>query len=135
MKNMMKTSAAVALLSGAVLAGCESNKSETAKALPSDMKAPATQPAVTTMTPAKSATPASPAPAVTPVPEKDLTHVVSTDSPYYASSPAQGRPADGTLKAGTKVLVMMPRGPYSQVVTADGRRVYTTTAGLKPVGQ
>jgi hypothetical protein len=70
----------------------------------------------------------------TPVPEKDLTHVLSQDEPYYATSPAQGKPADGTLKAGTKVLVMMPRGSYSQVVTADGKRVYTSTAGLKPIG-
>jgi hypothetical protein len=74
-------------------------------------------------------------PAVTPIPDKDMTHVLASDEPYYAMSPAQGKPADGTLKAGTKVLVVMPRGSHSQVMTADGKRVYTNTAGLKAVGK
>jgi PAB1-binding protein PBP1 len=130
--NVMKTSAALVLMSGLVSAGCKSNTSETAKVPPAPMKSPATQPVA--MTPTAKPTPTMPAMATTPVPEKDLTHVLSKDEPYYASSPAQGKPADGTLKAGTKVLVMMPRGSYSQVVTADGKKVYTSTSGLKPVG-
>jgi hypothetical protein len=143
--KMTKASAGVVLLAGFLSAGCQTDSStRTTKTSRSAMTSPATQPSssittTTTKAPAPRPTPPSPTPpaaatAATPVPEKDLTHVVSEDSPYYASSPAQGRPADGTLKAGTKVLVMMPRGSYSQVVTADGKRVYTTTSGLKPIG-
>jgi hypothetical protein len=145
--KMIKASAGVgvALLAGFLSAGCQNDSSATTKTTTATMSSPATRPtaSMTPTTTMKKASAPAPAPAVapavavtgmTPVPEKDLTHVVSEDSPYYASSPAQGKPADGTLKAGTKVLVMMPRGAFSQVVTADGKRVYTTTSGLKPIG-
>jgi hypothetical protein len=106
-------------------AGCHSESPPGAetKATPA-IASPTTRPAVTATTPA--------APAI---PDKDLTHVLAADEPYYATPPAQGKAADGTLKAGTKVLVVMPRGGYSQVMTPDGRRVYTSTAGLQPVGK
>ena len=146
--KMIKASAGVALLAGFLSAGCQTDSSAGAKATgrmsnppPPESSATMTTTTTTRMPPAAPppARVAAPAPArgaeaTTPVPEKDLTHVLSKDEPYYASSPAQGRPADGTLKAGTKVLVMMPRGSYSQVVTADGKRVYTSTAGLTPIG-
>jgi hypothetical protein len=148
--NVMKASAGVVLMAGLLSAGCQNDSSASARASkpmtsppPAEssvtMRMTKTPPAANTPAPPRTAAPApAPAPTVaettTPVPEKDLTHVLSQDEPYYASSPAQGRPADGTLKAGTKVLVMMPRGSYSQVVTADGKRVYTSTAGLKPIG-
>jgi hypothetical protein len=139
MHKMTKASAGAVLLAGVFSAGCQTDSSATTTTRTgAPMSAPATQPSsssmTTTSTMTKAPAPAAPVTATTPVPEKDLTHVVSEDSPYYASSPAQGRPADGTLKAGTRVLVMMPRGAYSQVVTADGKRVYTTTSGLKPIG-
>jgi hypothetical protein len=57
--------------------------------------------------------PAAPA-AAAAVPEKDMTRVVTKDEPYYAMTPAQAKKADGTLKAGTNVVLMMPRGPYAQ---------------------
>jgi hypothetical protein len=63
-----------------------------------------------------------------------MTHVLTKDEAYYATSPAQARSPDGTLKAGTKVVLLMPRGSYSQVMTADGKRAYVSTASLKPVG-
>ena len=149
--EMTKAFAGVAVLAGLLSAGCQSDSSASAKATgPKTTPAPAESSVTMTTTtkappaappPTRTTTPA-PAPAAapvvaattTPLPEKDLTHVLNQDEPYYASSPAQGRPADGTLKAGTKVLVMMPRGSYSQVVTADGKRVYTSTAGLRPIG-
>ena len=68
------------------------------------------------------------------VPDKDMTHVLTQDEAYYATSPAQAKKPDGTLKAGTKVVLLMPRGSYAQVMTGDGKRVYTSTAALKPVG-
>jgi len=143
MMKAIKASTGVALLAGVLCGGCQKDTSASASAKSSEpMAKPQAESSVTmtTTTPPPTAPPlAAPAAAVavtttTPVPEKDLTHVLSRDEPYYASSPAQGRPADGTLKAGTKVLVMMPRGSYSQVVTADGKRVYTSTAGLTPIG-
>ena len=63
----------------------------------------------------------------------DLTHIVTTDTPYYKSSPSQGKPADGTFKSGTKVLLLMPMGSYSQVQTESGTKGYVTTESLKPI--
>jgi len=147
MMKAIKASTGVALLAGVLCGGCQKDTSASASAKSSEPIAkPQAESSVTMTTTTKAPPPTSTPPvaaaaaapvvvtATTPVPEKDLTHVLSRDEPYYASSPAQGRPADGTLKAGTKVLVMMPRGSYSQVVTADGKRVYTSTAGLKPIG-
>ena len=67
--------------------------------------------------------------------EKDTTHVLTEDAPYYKSSPAQGSPADGTFKAGSKVLLLVPGEPYSQVKSQDGTTAYTTTAQLQALGK
>jgi hypothetical protein len=116
----------VAALLGAAICGCaKDEKTDTATTMKAS-PTPATQPAMTVSTP-------SAAPAVT-VPDKDMTHVLTKDEAYYATSPAQARSPDGTLKAGTKVVLLMPRGSYSQVMTADGKRAYVSTASLKPVG-
>jgi hypothetical protein len=127
--NMTKL-ATTALLTGAICVGCAKDKKE-----------PETKPTMTASVPAASpttkptATVAAPStPAVT-VPEKDMTHVLTQDEAYYATSPAQAKKPDGTLKSGTKVVLLMPRGSYAQVMTADGKRVYTSTAGLSPVGK
>ena len=126
---MKKTKlAAVALLAGVTCVGCAKDEkkdaSVTMKTSSSPTMSPATQPAMATTTAA---------PAMT-VPEKDMTHVLTKDEAYYSTSPAQARNPDGTLKAGTKVLLLMPRGSYAQVMTADGKRVYTGMASLKPLG-
>ena len=42
--------------------------------------------------------------------------VVASETDYYTTSPAQGRPADGQLKAGTKVRVVERTGSYVRVV-------------------
>ena len=134
--NMTKL-AMTALLTGAICGGCAKDKGDTEpatmKTTPSTSTTPMASP--TTRPAAGVATTSTPtAAAATPVPEKDMTHVLTKDEAFYGASPAQAKKPDGTLKAGTKVVVLMPRGSYSQVMTADGKRVYTSTAALKPVG-
>ena len=129
--NMTKL-ATTALLTGAICCGCAKDKKEPepgpiAASTPSTpLASPTTKPAVAVAT--------TPTPAVT-VPEKDMTHVLTKDEAFYATSPAQAKKPDGTLKGGTKVVLLMPRGSYAQVMTADGKRVYTSTAVLSPVGK
>ena len=122
MKNLT-TLCTTALLTGIVCTGCAK-----------DSKSDDTPAKTTQTTAAPTTKPAAAASATAAVPDKDMTHVLTKDEPFYATSPAQARQPDGTLKAGTKVVVLMPRGSYSQVMTADGKRVYTSTAALKPVG-
>ena len=74
------------------------------------------------------------APTVTPPAAKDLTHVLTKDEPFFASEPAAGAPPAGTLKAGSKVLMVIPGAMYSQVITDTGMSAYTLTDGLKPWG-
>jgi hypothetical protein len=62
----------------------------------------------------------------------DLTHVLTKDSPYYKSSPMQGKAPDGTFKSGTKVLLLMPMGSYSQVQAESGVKGYVPTDSLQP---
>jgi hypothetical protein len=124
--NMTKLATA-ALLTGVLCGGCAKDEKSTDTPT-TKQSTPSTPLASPTTKP--SATPS----AATTVPEKDMTHVLTKDEAFYATSPAQAKRPDGTLKAGTKVVVLMPRGSYSQVMTADGKRVYTSTAGLKPVG-
>lgn len=131
----MTNFAAVAVLTGVVCGGCAKSgkEAESSTMKPTGtMTSPATQPlsAATTSTPTTS----TPTASATAVPDKDMTHVLTKEEAYYTTSPAQARKPDGTLKAGTKVVVLMPRGSYSQVMTADGKRIYTSTAALKPVG-
>ena len=125
------TTLALTLAAAAAVTGCASkSESPSSDASPGTMETTGTAGTPSTMTPT---TPA-PAAAEAAIAEKDMTHVVSKDESYFGSMPMAGKKPDGTLKAGTKVVVLMPRGGYSQVMTADGKRVYTTTAALKPVG-
>ena len=141
MKKMTKASTVLGLVVAATAIGCKSSESEPASTSASAKTAKTEpMPMHTTTAPESASTAASPPPAAaatvaTPaLADKDMTHVLSKDEAYFTSTPAPGKAPDGTLKAGTKVVVMMPRGGYSQVMTADGKRVYTTTAALKPVG-
>jgi len=74
-------------------------------------------------------------PAATPPPEKDLTHVLTKDEPYYFNEPGASPISIGTLTTGTKVLVLIPGAPYTQVMTDTGVTCYVPTAGLKPLGK
>ena len=127
--------AAAVLLSGVVCAGCAKDEKTEVDTRPIKTTTTATaSPTTKPTTPTATVKPSMPAaPAIT-VADKDMTHVLTKDEPYYTFSPAQAKPPDGTLKAGTRVVLLMPRGSYSQVMTCDGKRVYTSTAALKPVG-
>ncbi|HWE00931.1 MAG TPA: hypothetical protein VG326_00875 [Tepidisphaeraceae bacterium] len=74
-------------------------------------------------------------PAAKPPAAKDLTHVLTKDEPYYLNEPGANPTAVGTLKAGSKVLVLIPGSPYSQVLTDTGISAYIMTDGLKPLGK
>lgn len=50
-----------------------------------------------------------------PEPEPDPTHIASADAEYYTDSPAQMRPADGTIANGTAVAVLKRAGSYARV--------------------
>lgn len=51
---------------------------------------------------------------------------------YYASSPAQGRPPDGELPAGTAVEIIENSGSYS-LVAWNSQRVWVANDALKTV--
>ena len=133
--KLLKATTTFGIIMAAAAAGCKSSTSEPSTT--SSTPTPTTKspgPSETTMAPVTTASKSTPAIATPALADKDMTHVLAKDEAYFSTMPVAGRSPDGTLKAGTKVVVMMPRGAYSQVITADGRRVYTTTAALKPVG-
>jgi hypothetical protein len=116
----MKASLSVLLIGGAFVAvGCASKPAP-------EMTPPTTAPAVAVTPPAV----ALKAPA-----EKDLTHVLTKDEPYFSDAPTPGATPAGTLKEGSKVLVLIPGADYSQVTTDKGVSAYTATDGLKPLGK
>ena len=63
-----------------------------------------------------------------------ITHTVSADTEYYLSGPQQGRPPDGTLKAGTEVELISESGSYALVRSMSGVEAHVSTAALKPTG-
>ncbi len=97
--------------------------------------APAEAPATGT----GSAAPPAPPPAPPPVPPAEtgpalpLTHEIAMETEYYLTGPQQGRPADGRLRAGTKVALVKGEGSYSLVCSADGIKVYVSTDALTPL--
>lgn len=65
----------------------------------------------------------------------EATHIIISTSAYYTSSPAQGRPADGRLEAGTKVQLISGAGSYMLVKTSSGISAYISSAVLKPLSK
>lgn len=65
-------------------------------------------------------------------PDKDATHVITEDTPVFTSMPGQGVNPVGMIKAGTKVLAMVPGTMYTKCVMGGGKSVYIKTAMLKP---
>jgi serpin B len=59
------------------------------------------------------------------------THVVTIDAEYYTSGPQQGRPPDGTLKAGTKVTLVEAAGSYTRVRTPDELVAFVASDALQ----
>ena len=61
------------------------------------------------------------------------THVVISDTPYYLTGPQQSRPPEGSLKAGTKVLVVQDGSSYVVVQAINGPTAYITASAIKPI--
>jgi hypothetical protein len=64
---------------------------------------------------------------------RQATHEIIRDAEYYATSPAQARPPDGTFPAGTKVSLESQNGSYSRVTSADGISAYVASDAIKPL--
>jgi len=110
--------------------GCKSTNSSTATTMPAP-EANMKMPGPTTMSVAA----ANPPPVAAAPAAKDMTHVLEKDEPYYTTEPTASATPAGTLATGSKVLVIVPGAPYSQVVTDKGISAYTVTDGLKPLGK
>ncbi len=78
--------------------------------------------------------PETPAPQVeTPATESEPAvsgHALSADTEYYIDGPQQSRPPDGTLKAGTKVMVIEDAGSYCRVRSEDGIVAFIATDAI-----
>lgn len=64
-----------------------------------------------------------------------FTHVVSTEAAYYRESPAQGRPFDGSLYPGTKVVLLRDAGSYALVRTESGADVFVAADTLRELSR
>jgi hypothetical protein len=63
-----------------------------------------------------------------------VTHSVAGEQPYYVKKPVKLSRSSGTLPAASKVL-LVSKGPGEMclVEDAEGRRVYTPFAWLRPI--
>jgi hypothetical protein len=127
------TSASLASLFFA--AGCGSN----GPSLPNPL-AQVQKPAPSTQPPGNAAAVASDQAAIpttmislpTPPPAV-MTHQLVKDEPSFDAQPlADSKPA-GTLKSGTKVLLLIPGSPYTKVLTEDGATTFVLTDGIEPI--
>lgn len=115
---------------GVVLAGCKSSTPPPGTTTPTPAVTPASQPSMVMPNQGKMPEP----PAVLEKPAaSSMTHVLTKDEPYYSSMPGADAKSLGTVKSGTKVLVMVPGATYSKVLTEDGATVYVGTDGLDPI--
>ncbi len=71
-----------------------------------------------------------PVPNLISPPPDQFTHELTRDEPYFYSSPAPSG-ADGTLPAGTRVLLMRQEGSRCRVVDARGLYVEIDCDGLR----
>jgi hypothetical protein len=131
-----KLFALVCTVGAAGLAGCMHASPDSPPPVPTTMPMPETNmktPGPTTMAVPSAAAAAQP-PAAAPA-AKDMTHSITKDQPYFTAMPGAGVAPAGMLKAGSKVLVIVPDASFSQVVTDMGISAYTSTDGLKPLGK
>ncbi len=61
------------------------------------------------------------------------THALEAGQPYYADGDTARAEEVGRLRKGAKVAVVEPGDEWSTVQDANGRRVVTASAGLKPL--
>jgi NitT/TauT family transport system substrate-binding protein len=64
-------------------------------------------------------------------PSRDFTHTLTRDEPYYLTGPQQGRPPEGTLKAGSKVKLLESAGSHARVTTEEGTTAWVAADALK----
>ncbi|MCG8583392.1 MAG: hypothetical protein MI757_01605 [Pirellulales bacterium] len=60
------------------------------------------------------------------------THRVRLETEYYLTGPQQGRPADGKLAEGAKVVHIKAHGSYCKVRTEAGDAVFVACDALEP---
>jgi hypothetical protein len=58
-------------------------------------------------------------------------HALAANTEYYLDGPQQARPPDGTLKAGTKVMVIEDAGSYCRVRSEDGIVAFIAADAIK----
>jgi hypothetical protein len=63
--------------------------------------------------------------------DETMTHEVVQDTPYYLTGPQQGRPPEGTFKAGTRVKLLQDGGSYARVQSEDGITAWAAKSDLK----
>lgn len=124
----------VCTIGAAGLAGCHNTPSDVPTTMPAPVAnmgagGPTTLPVAPALPTVVPATPAVVAPA------KVMTHELTKDQPYFPEMPAAGAAPAGTLRAGAKVLLLVPMADYSQVETDMGISYWTPTDGLKPLGK
>ena len=68
----------------------------------------------------------------TPASPSALTHVLTSDTPYYTQGPQQARPPNGTLTAGTLVAVIEDQGSYTVIQTKEGVVGHVASGALAP---
>ncbi|MGH9628074.1 MAG: hypothetical protein ACRD7E_07005 [Bryobacteraceae bacterium] len=62
------------------------------------------------------------------------TYTITREQPYYLKRPVKTSEPDGTLPAGSRVLLISKGGAHMSLVEdADGSRVWTSSAGLRPI--
>ena len=126
----IQVSLGLMMLAGVVVIGCGETQTPPAASV-----SPATMPSATA-TPLPPTMPATmPAAKTPPPPVSPATHMLTADEPYFATEPAAGAKPDGMLKAGSKVLLVIPGAQYSQITTDTGLSVYLLTDGLKALGK
>ena len=139
MRAIFTLSTAALILGGIVTVGChKSGETAPDSPGPTTMTVPETNgPAVGPSTmPVPSAKQTEVVlPATTPPAAKDLTHALTKDEPFYLNEPGASPQPVGILKAGSKVLVLIPGATYSQVITDKGVSAYVPTDGLSPLGK
>jgi hypothetical protein len=59
-----------------------------------------------------------------------FTHVVTVDTPYFASGPVPAGPPEGVLRAGTRVRLLEQAGSRARVETEDGTVGYVASDAL-----
>ncbi|HEU4412612.1 MAG TPA: hypothetical protein VFS43_45635 [Polyangiaceae bacterium] len=63
------------------------------------------------------------------------THQLVSHEPYYCEGPAQSRPPEGTLPAGTKCTIAQSAGSYARVIAETGVTAYVAVGALVELGR